>query len=78
MSYLKGKDIKVQGDCLVYCFTKKIETLIRSYTTGFMYQYYGGNNIEKVRNDKLYVGVKGHEIYTDYTYDKKPEDFHKW
>jgi hypothetical protein len=25
--YLKGKDIKVQGDCLVHCFIKKIEVI---------------------------------------------------
>ena len=25
MTYLKGKDIKQQGDCLVYCYTRKIE-----------------------------------------------------
>ena len=30
MSYKKGKDIKQQGDCLVYCYTRRIEIL----TTG--------------------------------------------
>ena len=30
MSYLKGKDIKTQGDCLVYCFIKRIEVIVNS------------------------------------------------
>lgn len=28
MSYLKGKDIKIRGDCLVYYHIKKIEYII--------------------------------------------------
>lgn len=28
MSYLKGKDIKQKGDCLVYCYTRRIECII--------------------------------------------------
>ena len=27
LSYLKGKDIKQQGDCLVYCYTRRIENI---------------------------------------------------
>ncbi len=27
MTYLKGKDLKQQGDCLVHCFTKKIQMI---------------------------------------------------
>ena len=27
MTYLKGKDIKQQGDCLVYCYTRRIEVI---------------------------------------------------
>ncbi len=34
MSYLKGKDIKQKGDCLVYCFIKKIDWHL-SGTQGF-------------------------------------------
>ena len=28
MSYLKGKDIKQQGDCLCYCYTRKIQIFL--------------------------------------------------
>ena len=36
--YLKGKDIKVQGDCLVYCYTRRIEVIgkgISTHTDGY-------------------------------------------
>lgn len=33
MSYLKGKDIKTQGDCLVNCFIKMIEVIGKGEST---------------------------------------------
>lgn len=31
MSYKKGKDIKVPFDCLWHCYTRKFETVIKSW-----------------------------------------------
>ena len=48
MSYKKGKDIKQQGDCLCYCYTRKIEVCfgmplrirgIESNTEALYYNY---------------------------------------
>ena len=42
--YLKGKDIKQQGDCLVYCFLKNIQIITKgreTHTDGYNYDSYG-------------------------------------
>ena len=31
--YKKGKDIKQQGDCLVYCYTRRIEVIGKGSST---------------------------------------------
>ena len=74
-SYLKGKDIKQQGDCLVHCFIKNIETVVKGisvsangfyiHSQGFYYPRYL-HNPERVENAYPRTG------------HAKPEGFEKW
>jgi len=78
MSYLKGKDIKVQGDCLVYYFIKKIETTVKTYTTGQLYVQGPFDTIIKQRVPRLFRAIEHDGIYDNLVDPEKPEDFHKW
>jgi hypothetical protein len=77
-SYPKGKDIKTKGDCLVYYFIKKIETTIKTYTTGYVYLEGPSHTVIKSRNSRLFEAIEHDGIYDKCIPSKKPEDFHKW
>ena len=69
MSYLKGKDIKVKGDCLVYCFTKRLDII----SSGSKQYRISGYEIDEYPT-YIQFGNSTSGIHSN----KKPEGFEKW
>ncbi len=73
MTYLKGKDIKTQGDCLVYYMIKIAYNIITK-----AHKLYGRPELMLNKHD-LYYGITQDKYYVDNTVTQsKPEGFEGW
>ena len=75
MSYLKGKDIKTQGDCLVHYFIKKIET---QFMDGDLWIPYYGRHGKALSTGYHHISTDGFYVERHLAISHKPSDFHKW